>query len=312
MQKVAFGNRQVGGTAIPVAWKNTFLAVIGALAVVGTIAILSVWPKPETKQQLVVASKRKTFIKKCDNKFALFPGFSKLSQRKKLEEITKLLHVRTLPPEGIAFLKAEVANKSLWPVTRNNIANVLLNQETRDPKLYLLFIAMYDDYGESPLWKDYCLQFLAKTISFASEPDKVQAKLHKVANTCKGSYAGTAILQLAHYANAEKISLNEEFSAMLGRRLKENDLSVKAKMSILAVIGMRHRKEHIVSVRKCLQEGKRSGLIRAALGALGVIGSKDDEAIIRSFVGAKNLAVGKAARAALNRLSERKNVVEVE
>jgi len=61
----------------------------------------------------------------------------------------------TLPPDVLVFFEEEIFNRKHWAVTRNNMANALVWQESPNPHLHELFIRMLEDATEDPVWRDY-------------------------------------------------------------------------------------------------------------------------------------------------------------
>ena len=86
--------------------------------------------------------------------------FRKLREIGQLNRVTAAMENRTLPADLLAFFEKEIFNRQHWDVTRNNMANALVWQETPNPQLHELFAKMLADETESPVWRDYCLQFL--------------------------------------------------------------------------------------------------------------------------------------------------------
>jgi hypothetical protein len=91
-------------------------------------------------------------------------NFRKLREIGQLNRVTAAMENRTLPADVLTFFELEIFNRQHWDVTRNNMANALVWQETPNPRLHELFAKMLADETESPVWRDYCLQFLSECL----------------------------------------------------------------------------------------------------------------------------------------------------
>jgi hypothetical protein len=87
--------------------------------------------------------------------------FRTLTEHERLNRVTAAMENHTLPADVLAFFEKELFNRQHWDVTRNNMANALVWQESPNPRLHELFAKMLADESESPVWRDYCLQFLS-------------------------------------------------------------------------------------------------------------------------------------------------------
>jgi len=87
--------------------------------------------------------------------------FRTLTEQERLDRVTAAMENHTLPADVLAFFEKDIFNRQHWDVTRNNMANALVWQESPNPRLHELFAKMLADESESPVWRDYCLQFLS-------------------------------------------------------------------------------------------------------------------------------------------------------
>jgi hypothetical protein len=88
--------------------------------------------------------------------------FRTLTEQERLDRVTAAMENHTLPADLLAFFEKELFNRQHWDVTRNNMANALVWPESPNPRLHERFAQMLADESESPVWCDYCLQFLSK------------------------------------------------------------------------------------------------------------------------------------------------------
>ena len=85
-----------------------------------------------------------------DSPTGRFMDFAEMSKKDQQNLATALMHEKRIHEDEIAFMKAELANKKLTNVTRNNLANALILQAKPDRELHKLFLSMIDDPTESP------------------------------------------------------------------------------------------------------------------------------------------------------------------
>ncbi len=62
--------------------------------------------------------------------------FRTLTEHEILNRVTAAMENHTLPADLLAFFEQEIFNRQLWPVTRNNMANALVWQESPNPRLH--------------------------------------------------------------------------------------------------------------------------------------------------------------------------------
>jgi hypothetical protein len=103
--------------------------------------------------------------------------FLTLKPGEQLNRVTAAMENHTLPADVLVFFEKEIFNRQLWAVTRNNMGNALVWQESPNPRLHELFAKMLADESESPAWRDYCLQFLSECLKSSSDPEAIQAIL---------------------------------------------------------------------------------------------------------------------------------------
>ena len=141
-------------------------------------------------------------------------NFRKLREIGQLNRVTAAMENRTLPADVLAFFEKEIFNRQHWDVTRNNMANALVWQEQPNPRLHELFAKMLADETESPVWRDYCLQFLSECLKSSSDPEAIKALLARYAQG-KDGLAGTAIVNIGLQEGSGRIKPDETFSQPL-------------------------------------------------------------------------------------------------
>jgi len=230
-------------------------------------------------------------------------GFASLKPAAQLNRVTAAMENHNLPPDVLAFFEKEIFHRKYWDVTRNNMANALVWQETPNPRLHELFTKMLEDQTESPVWRDYCLQFLSECLKSTAEPDAVKAVLARYSKG-KDGLAGTAIVNLAYQEGEGRLRNDEAFSKQIEAQLADPDVATPTKMSILGVIGKRQDTRLLPLVRTYAKD-PNDGIRRCAIAALGLIGTQDDLPLIQPGLTDRNRAVQMAAKAAEERIRSR-------
>jgi hypothetical protein len=69
----------------------------------------------------------------------------------------------------------------------------------------------FSDESESPVWRDYCLQFLSECLKSSSDPEAIKSLLTRYAQG-KDGLAGTAIVNVGLQEAAGRIKPGETFS----------------------------------------------------------------------------------------------------
>jgi hypothetical protein len=230
-------------------------------------------------------------------------NFRSMSEPQQLNRVTAAMENHALPADVLAFFEKEIFNRRHWAVTRNNMANALVWQESPNPNLHELFARMLEDATEDPVWRDYCLQFLSECLKSTSDAEAVKAVLSRYSKG-KDGLAGTAIVNLALQEGEGRVRNDESFSRQIEAQLADAEVSVSTRMSILGVIGKR-KDERLLPVVRDYAASTNDGLRRCAIAALGQIGVAGDLALIEKGLTDRNRAVRLAAKAAEGRLQAR-------
>jgi hypothetical protein len=229
--------------------------------------------------------------------------FLTLKPGEQLDRVTAAMENHTLPADLLAFFEKEIFNRQHWDVTRNNMANALVWQESPNPRLHELFAKMLADESESPVWRDYCLQFLSECLKSSSDPEAVKALLTRYAQG-KDGLAGTAIVNVGLQEAAGRMKPDETFSQQLEAQLADPKVVTPTKLSILAMIGKRNDVRLLPLVRT-YATNTTDALRRTAIATLGQIGDPPDLPLIRAGLTDPNRSVQMAAEAAVKRIESR-------
>jgi len=220
--------------------------------------------------------------------------FRILTEHERLNRVTAAMENHTLPADLLAFFEQEIFNREYWAVTRNNMANALVWQETPNPRLHECFAKMLADESESPVWRDYCLQFLSECLASSSDPEAIKAILTRYAQG-KDGLAGTAIVNIGFQEAAGRMTPDETFSQQLEMQLADPEVVIPTKLSILAMIGKRNDVRLLPLVRT-YATNSTDALRRTAIATLGQIGTPEDLPLIRAGLTDPNRSVQMAAR----------------
>jgi hypothetical protein len=230
--------------------------------------------------------------------------FRTLTEQERLDRVTAAMENHTLPADVLAFFEKDIFNRQHWDVTRNNMANALVWQELPNPRLHELFAKMLADETESPVWRDYSLQFLSECLKSSSDPEAIQSLLTRYAQG-KDGLAGTAIVNVGLQEAAGRMKPGETFSQQLEAQLTDPEVVTPTKLSILAMIGKRNDVRLLPLVRT-FATNTNDSLRRTAIATLGQIGTPSDLPLIRAGLTDPNRSVQMAADAALKAMVQRK------
>ena len=211
-----------------------------------------------------------------------------------------------LPPDTLRFFKASLHDQSLSELARNNMANVLMNQETRDPQLYREFIAIVDDPTQSDTWRDYAIQFLANNYAIASKPRVVLDKLGSLTRHGREHLAQQAMTMLSTMEDENTIKLDKSYDRLLVENLASQAATPKMQIAALSLLGQRQAVEHLELIRQ--YAAKPSTVQRVALATLGQLGDATDLPLIESHLKSPDRLLRLAAKGALERLKQRHEV----
>lgn len=232
-------------------------------------------------------------------------GFFEWSSAKQLTAITALQDHGRLSDEVVKFASQAIKCNNLHATTRNNIANLLLNQEKKISDLDLIFISIIDDPSEKYDCRENSVQHLALSIDSSGSPMRVIEKLADIAKSGVGGMAGTAMIQLDRLESTRAINLNLNELIRAAAR-KEDDVLIRA--TAIELIGRRNMLDELDYLRSLVIAEKDSSIIRIALAAIGLLGDTNDEKLLDGYTYNDNRLVAWAARGALKRIRERARI----
>lgn len=227
--------------------------------------------------------------------------FRNQSEDRQLAAVSELTTNVVLDERGIDVVLSLLRDRNLSVTVRNNLANVLLLQEQRDPRWSVIFAAMTQDPNETSLWQEYALQHLATTAQFSLHPDRIANDLLNVARTGRGTLPGTALLHLDRLESGGLMRLGPDYQTLLATRLADPTTDLQVKMTIVGLIGRREEKA-LVSTIRGLATSPTPALRRVAIAALGSIGESQDRALLAYAASDADPLVAAAAASASERL----------
>lgn len=227
-----------------------------------------------------------------------------------LPQVDQILWVDGLPPgpeltaAECGALLAVLRASDLLAVVRNNAANRLVARRPLDPTVAEAFMAMYRDEGEDPVWRDYCVQFVAESVPALAGDRRVTAVafLRGVAREDASTIGATALLQEDRLVREGTIDPAPDYGRVLGDRLADSATPGVVRHTLLALIGQGGHREHLPLVRRHLAEPANDDVKRGALYAIGVLGDVADLPAVERYLADPNPGVARAAAAARDRL----------
>jgi hypothetical protein len=225
-----------------------------------------------------------------------------MTESQRLDLVTELSHDPALKSEVVAFLRSVIQDRERGLVTRNNAANALVAQETKDPTLAAVFKRMVEDVSEDESWRDYSLQFLAVSIDWSNDPEAMAATIWQMATNGPGSIPGTALLHL-HYIDQRGVALLPSgYEEYLSKLLAQENADLPSRMTVAGIAGQRGMIELAPQLRNVAEHASQPALRRVALAALGQINDPADVVFVQRFTNDSDVLIAAAAKSAKKRL----------
>lgn len=231
-------------------------------------------------------------------------GFWTMPESQQVAVVTAMEGDAAWSPSVRVFLRLAIQDRSLAPITRNNIANGLLRQRPADTTLDRLFAQMAADPLEGPVWRDYGVQFLAQAFDNAQNKKQVETDLMGFLAQGVGSQPATAALHLHHLDQANKIHLAPEFTAQVMTLAANTEQPEMNRVTALALLAERHELKSLPLVRQAIADAA-PGLRRVGAGSLGVLGVEEDLVLLNTASTDCDASVARAATMAKETLNKR-------
>ena len=218
---------------------------------------------------------------------------------------------RDLPEKDVAALVAYLRSKdSAMRIERvaalkNDVMNLLRNQEPSPKGLAETLIAMFRDGKHPPAVLDYCIQHLGAMQNEITD-DALRRRIREIfvfaARQTRQPYAGTALYSLAEDKRASLSQKNE--LKRLTVALCKQDTHPVARISAIQLAGECGYKEILPILRETLSSSRRDAVLDiVSIGSLGLLGDESDLALLSRFSSDTRRSV--AVKAAIKRIKER-------
>ena len=186
---------------------------------------------------------------------------------------------------------------NLWDLSnKNDVLQVLIDQETLHPALGQTILAISNDKTQDPIWRDYNIQFipayarrkykeLKAPLDF--ECNEIVNSLLSAIETDSGEITGTALLGLSRIvqnkvmdALVDKTMVIEQAKSLLN---KANATEME-RITAIQTMGQMGNKEYLESSLAIVQNPEYTVMERmAAIATVGQIGNEEDIASMNEF-----------------------------
>lgn len=218
---------------------------------------------------------------------------------------------RDLPEKDVVALVAYLRSKDnamrdeRVAALKNDVMNLLRNQEPSPKGLAEALIAMFSGGKHPPAVLDYCIQHLGAMQGEITD-DALRHRIRETfifaARQTRQSYAGTALYSLAENKHASQSQKNE--LKRLTVALCKQDTHPVARISAIQLAGERGYKEILPILRETLSSVRRDAVLDiVSIGSLGLLGDESDLELLSKFSSDTRRSV--AVKAAIKRIKER-------
>lgn len=218
---------------------------------------------------------------------------------------------RDLPEKDVAALVAYLRSKDnamrveRVAALKNDVMNLLRNQEPSPKGLAETLIAMFRSGKHPPAVLDYCIQHLGAMqgeITDDSLRHRIRETFIFAARQTRQSYAGTALYSLSEDKHASQ-SQKSELKRLTISLCKQGSHPV-ARISAIQLAGERGHKETLPILRETLSSSRRDAVLDiVSIGSLGLLGDESDLELLSQFSSDTRRAV--AVKAAIKRIKDR-------
>ena len=218
---------------------------------------------------------------------------------------------RDLPEKDVAALVAYLRSKDKAmrseriAALKNDVMNLLRNQEPPPKGLAETLIAMFRSGKHPPAVLDYCIQHLGAMQGEITD-DSLRHRIREIfvfaARQTRQPYAGTALYSLAEDKHASQ-SQKSELKRLTISLCKQGSHPV-ARISAIQLAGERGYKEILPILRETLSSSRRDAVLDiVSIGSLGLLGDESDLELLSRFSFDTRRAV--AVKAAIKRIKGR-------
>jgi hypothetical protein len=188
---------------------------------------------------------------------------------------------------------------------KNDVMNLLRNQEPPPKGLTEALIAMFRSGKHPPAVLDYCIQHLGAMQGEITD-DSLRRRIRETfifaARQTRQPYAGTALYSLAENKHASQSQKNE-LKRLTVALCKQGSHPV-ARISAIQLAGERGYKEILPILRETLSSSRRDAVLDiVSIGSLGLLGEESDLELLSKFSSDTRRSV--AVKAAIKRIKDR-------
>ena len=215
--------------------------------------------------------------------------------------------------ELMAFLKSTDVSDGLPEMERGSLKNEVAERFLRLPGTSGVFardlLAMQADPAQSPVWRNYCIQFLGRVYASTRDPalrKETRERLYALSDAADPETCGTALIALAALKDNAEIDAARVAArslALAGDASRSGDLRFTA-LQIAADLGC---PEAVPLARAWLAKETSINMRAVAIGVLGRHGATSDRALIEPFLADPDPRLSGAAKAALGKKKAGRN-----
>ena len=195
---------------------------------------------------------------------------------------------------------------------KNDVLQALIAQASLPGDLLGKIVSMSEDQSGDPRWRDYCLQHLVMYYERRWPPDDARrladperlvllGRYEKAIRSREPGLTGTALLGLQRisetYPEIDRIRVADD-AVTLSTDAKTDP---STRVTALGLCSLMRRPEILPTARILAQTGESVPMRLAAIGCLGVMGTPEDEELLRSLALNQDEHIRKAADIALKR-----------
>jgi len=187
---------------------------------------------------------------------------------------------------------------------KNDVANAISAQANSAQVFSEHLIAMHNDPEHDPVWRDYCIQFLAdcyRQEERQSVRKKIEETLWKAASR-DWSIAGTALITLTRLGESIDQSKVAEKAFQTA---SDNEAGTAARITALQICANADYQKVLPLARTIVQSDAEVTLRISALGAIGILGNSSDLATLKKYTKSSDSRLQYAGRAAIERIRKK-------
>ena len=222
---------------------------------------------------------------------------------------TRVMNQQGWSAEMRLGLLAQLGNRALSPLTRNNLAIGILRNGSGTTDLEQALWTAYDDVSEDPVWREYTIQFMAVCLEEGSTAAGSRTRVLDAFHG-GGAMAATAAIQLNRLADKAVVPLPEDFATILVDRAKDPKLAPAQRSTLLGIIGMRQITAGGAVARGYLTDADMT-MRRTAFACLGDLGGPEDLPAIELGLTDSHPLVQMAAAGAKEKIAKRVTIQNI-